>query len=86
MPDLDQRIRARLDLFHDGKSRDGMSLRDHQAASTTNALRAVLDMHKADEDGSCIPCNVATFSVPLAWPCPTVREVARALGITEEGQ
>lgn len=50
------------------------------------AILAVLNLHSADEHGNCAPCNVATYGVPLAAPCPTVRAIATELDITEEEQ
>lgn len=48
------------------------------------ALLAVLGRHKADEYGDCSAC--ASYDEnPVPWPCDTVRDIARELGVPQAG-
>lgn len=70
MSDVDRAIRERLAIF--GNDVQG------------NAIRAVLDLHRADDgfawDGSKhAVCHTCAASVQ--YPCATVLAIARALGV-----
>jgi hypothetical protein len=62
------------------------------------AISAVLDIHKPIEQypfnpsGHCGECNDSGWegaldgASPVAWPCRTVKAIAGALGVREEGE
>lgn len=51
-------------------------------AVTDPVGRAVLDQHKADEDGRCRGCDFDGYEAePPNWPCPTTILIATTLGI-----
>ena len=57
-------------------------------ALTDSPSRAVLDLHRPDEDGTtyagrCVECydGWGDLGARLEWPCPTVQAVASAHGI-----
>jgi hypothetical protein len=61
------------------------------------AIEAVLDLHKPvdqypfNPSGHCGECNDSGWegaldgASPVDWPCPTVRAIASALGVREDG-
>jgi hypothetical protein len=56
-------------------------LRTQLAAVTDPVARAVLDIHGYDW-GFCSVCVQESVDLNAEYPCPTVRVVAAALGIT----
>ncbi|MEV5538496.1 hypothetical protein AB0L13_16695 [Saccharopolyspora shandongensis] len=44
-----------------------------------DAVRAVLDLHKADGVGDCTACGVDTSENPIPWPCTTVQTINRVI-------
>lgn len=83
-------IGAKLDDISDhGFSGLGKVLFDKQ----TNALRAVLELHKRHDGLTHTPLNKATHDLPYStceycedagyanWPCPTVAAIAAHLGV-----
>jgi hypothetical protein len=81
--DLDTAIRQQLADDADGTPEDAILAAVHYA----DALRAVLDLHHADEYSDCVECGVDVGENPIPWPCDTVRAIAGHLGVdTEETQ
>ena len=56
----------------------GFNRRDH-APKAFAALRAVLDLHHADEYGDCVECGVDTGENAIPYPCDTVKAITTAL-------
>jgi len=81
MNDLGRLIRERLDQRRIG---------DASGQLEDNAIRAVLELHQPYWDvehaaATCPVCPMTTLTrLSLPWPCPTVRRIASALGITQE--
>lgn len=53
--------------------------RGNHAPKAFAALRRVLSLHPRDDNDNCVVCFDPDGNWPLAFPCPTVREIEEAL-------
>lgn len=77
MTDLDAAIRKRLALHDDG------NYFSYDSETIQGAVFAVLDLHKRNDLGCCTECKEIGlgWDGPARYPCPTVRAIAKGLGI-----
>lgn len=82
MTDLDAAIRAKLDRQRDTMTVDGMFISDI-TGDWEGALVAVLNIHKRDDRCCCTECQESGlgWDGQMPYPCPTVRAIAKGLGI-----
>lgn len=83
MTDLDAAIRAKLDRQHSTMTIDGEFVGDI-TGDWQDALLAVLDLHKPGRPGwGCDHCDTGDVGCNVSndWPCPTVKAIAKGLGI-----
>lgn len=82
--DLDAAIRARLAEWQRFRRQDGAIAEGYGYDEMAAAIEAVLDRHEpnpvADRAPYCEVC-VGGYEGVSEWPCETVRDIAKALGV-----
>jgi hypothetical protein len=89
MADLGAQIRARLDVIGEGdddcRMQCGRSCAEDGYDDVARALLAVVDRHKPHPRADGMPpyCDQCAggYEGVTAWPCPTVLDIAKELGI-----
>lgn len=95
MADLDAAIRAKLEGISTASGDlcdelcgddEGESCAHDGWDDVSSALLAVLDVHACDDRGCCTECRESGlgWDGPVPYPCPTVMEIAKGLGIEVE--